>query len=144
MIMQNPQKSDEKRIFTRILKTAGPIWNRFQDDRSATTAKGLYFATDDTSHIVDLSYNDDVNRLYLELRLKPANNPETVCSRLINFQDRWASLLASVTYIREDHLIRVQAKTVLEPEHKPGIAVKAIFEDLKRVVNDPCFQQILC
>ena len=144
MIMQNTQISEGKRIFTRILKSARPIWNRFEDDRSATTAKGLYFATDDTAHIVDLSYNDENNRLHLELRMKPTNNPETVCSRLVSFQDRWASLLASVTYVREDHLVRIHSKTFLEPEQKPGIAVREVFEDLKRIVSDPCFQQILC
>jgi len=144
MIMPQPHRNDETRIFSGVLNDARKFWNQFNCDASAKTAQGLYPLANDTARVVDLTYNDQESRLRLELRLKPVHNPETVCSRLVHFQDRWSMLLASVTYDREDHFIRVQSKTVLDPTQQSGLAVRAIFEDLRRIVNDPCFQQILC
>ena len=136
MITSNPNHNAATGTFTGVLGIARRFWEQVDTDPAMKTARGLYFAADDVAHTVDLTYSDNSNRLRLELRLKPTTDPETISSRLIDLQDRWACLLASVTYAREDHLIRIQAKTHLELTQKPDSAVRAIFDDLKSIVSD--------
>jgi hypothetical protein len=138
--LKNEEPNDNTRTFSKILKVAGLFCNLFDNDKSERTAKGVFFAADNLAHIINLAY--DNCKFYLELRLKLSTCPEVIQKKLMLHQDKWSSLLASVTYEKEDRILRVKAKTTLEPAQNPDCSVRAVFEDLKQVVNDPCFQQI--
>lgn len=129
-------------LFPRILKTAARFWEAYDSDREAKVAQGL-LDVGDIVRPVDLSYNEKKHQLNLELRMKPSNSQNVVKERLVLSQDHWANLLASVTFEKEDHIVRIRAKTILDPAHNPDSAVKAIFEDLKSILIDPLFQQIV-
>lgn len=144
MIMRNLQNEvpdNNAKFFMLILKTAELFWNQVDEDKSVKTARGLFFVADDETHIINLAYDD--RKLYLELCIKLSNNPSIIQERLMLNQDRWSSSLASVTYEKEDHILRIKAKTVLEPSQNPDFPVRAVFEDIKSLVSDDDFQQLL-
>jgi hypothetical protein len=145
MIMKNIQTEEtdsNSRYFLRILKSAGNLWTKYDENRQTKIARGLLGAGD-TARTADLSYNDERHQLNLELRIEPSNSPDIVKERLVLSQDHWANLLASVTFEKEDNIVRVCAKTILDPAQNPACAVKAVFEDIKRILIDPLFQQIV-
>lgn len=144
MIMRNQsyeQPDRNVKFFNLILKTAGMFCDLFDVDQSANTARGVFFATGELSQVIVLAYDEP--KLFLELRFKPSISPEIIRERFMNYLDKWASLLASVTYEKEDRVSRVRSKTALEPSQNPAHAVRTVFKDLKSIVGDEDFQQLL-
>lgn len=144
MIMPNPcQKKDTQRTFIKILNAARTSWDEVIYYDAHKTAKGLVFPREDTPYRADLSFDEDRNRLYVELRYRPSLSSEKIRCLLLHIQDNLSDYLASITYEEEDDFIRIRSKTLLPIDEDPSPVVIALFTDLLTLLNDERFQQLL-
>ena len=141
--MLNKNPDDPQRAFTQILKCAKPLWQRFYASAQNQTAKGLVFASNDIAYKTDLSFNNINNKLYLEIRFTPQTDDESISQRVQAIQGRHSELLTTINFEQESHFIRLRAKSALSPLSIPSYEVKILFEDLRSILDDDDFQQLI-